>query len=299
MKQILDQFLNHLSVERNLSANTIESYRRDLNGYLKFLRETKLDSVGGIAAQHVTGFVARLSRKGLAANSIARKLSSLRGFHKFLVAEGYCDVDPTSTLESPRQWRKLPSVLRVKEVERLLSQPSGDAPLDVRDKAVLEFLYATGVRISELIQIKRKDLLPEVELVRVMGKGRKERIVPLGKEAIRSVQRYLGEARPKLAGEHSEDVLFLNRRGRRFSRMGLWKVLRKYVNQAGITKRVSPHTIRHSFATHLLEGGADLRAVQEMLGHADISTTQIYTHLDREYIKQEHRDHHPRSKMKI
>ena len=299
MKQILDQFLNHLSVERDVSANTIDSYRRDLNGYLNFLCDIKVDSVGAIAAEHVTGFIAGLSRKGLAANSIARKLSSLRGFHKFLAAEGYCDVDPTSTLESPRQWRKLPGVLSVKEVERLLSQPKGDAPLVVRDKAILEFLYATGVRISELIHIKRKNLLSEVELVRVMGKGRKERIVPIGKEAIRSAHRYLREVRPKLAGERSEDVLFLNRRGSPFSRMGLWKLLRKYVNQAGITKRVSPHTIRHSFATHLLKGGADLRAVQEMLGHADISTTQIYTHLDREYIKQEHRDYHPRSKMKI
>jgi len=171
--------------------------------------------------------------------------------------------------------------------------------LGLRDKAILEFLYATGVRISELIHTKRKDVLTEVELVRVIGKGNKERIIPIGRVAIASVQKYLREARPKLANENSEDVLFLNRRGRPFSRMGLWKILRKYVTQAGITKRVSPHTIRHSFATHLLEGGADLRAVQMMLGHADISTTQIYTHLDREYLKQEHREFHPRSKMKI
>jgi integrase/recombinase XerD len=299
MKRILDQFLNHLSVERGLSANTIESYRRDLGAYLKFLREKKVGSVGAITVEHVTGFIARLSRKGLAANSIARKLSSLRGFHKFLVAEGYCDVDPTGALEAPKQWRKLPGVLSVKEVERLLDQPGQDTPLGTRDKAILEFLYATGVRISELIYIKRKNLLSEVELVRVMGKGQKERIVPIGQEAIISVQRYLREVRPRLAGEQSEDVLFLNNRGGPFSRMGLWKLLRKYVNRAGITKRVSPHTLRHSFATHLLEGGADLRAVQEMLGHADISTTQIYTHLDREYIKQEHRDYHPRSRMKI
>ena len=299
MKQTLDQFLNHLSVERDLSANTIDSYRRDLNGYLNFLREIKVDSVGAITTEHVTGFIARLSRKGLAANSIARKLSSLRGFHKFLVLESYCDINPTSVLESPRQWRKLPNFLTQDEMKNLLKQPNLSAPLGLRDNAILEFLYATGVRISELIYIKRKNLLSEVELVRVMGKGQKERIVPIGEEAIRSAQRYLREVRPRLAGEHSEDVLFLNRRGRPFSRMGLWKLLRKYVNQAGITKRVSPHTIRHSFATHLLEGGADLRAVQEMLGHADISTTQIYTHLDREYIKQEHRDHHPRSQMKI
>ncbi|MGB2804380.1 MAG: site-specific tyrosine recombinase XerD [Candidatus Zixiibacteriota bacterium] len=299
MKQILDQFLNHLSVERDLSANTIDSYRRDLNEYLNFLREIKVDSVGAITAEHVTSFIARLSRKGLAANTIARKLSSLRRFHKFLVIEGYCDIDPTSTLESPRQWRKLPTFLTQEEVKNLLKQPDLSAPLGLRDEAILEFLYATGVRISELIHTKRKDVLTEVELIRVIGKGNKERIIPIGRAAIASVQKYLREARPKLANENSEDVLFLNRRGRPFSRMGLWKILRKYVNQAGITKRVSPHTIRHSFATHLLEGGADLRAVQEMLGHTDISTTQIYTHLDREYLKQEHREFHPRSKMKI
>ena len=299
MKQILDQFLNHLSVEVGLSANTIESYRRDLERYLRFLRDGKVDAVGAIGQEHISKFITLLSRKGLAANTIARKLSSLRRFHKFLVIEGYCDVDPTSTLESPRQWRKLPSVLTVEEMKNLLGQPTEDVPLGLRDKAILEFLYATGVRISELIHTKRKDVLTEVELVRVIGKGNKERIIPIGRVAIASVQKYLREARPTLANENSEDVLFLNRRGRPFSRMGLWKILRKYVTQAGITKRVSPHTIRHSFATHLLEGGADLRAVQMMLGHADISTTQIYTHLDREYLKQEHREFHPRSKMKI
>ena len=299
MKKILDQFLNHLSVEVDLSANTIESYRRDLERYLRFLRDRKVDAVGAIRQEHISKFITLLSRKGLAANTIARKLSSLRRFHKFLVIEGYCDIDPTSTLESPRQWRKLPTFLTQEEIKNLLKQPDLSAAQGLRDEAILEFLYATGVRISELIHTKRKDVLTEVELVRVIGKGNKERIIPIGRAAIASVQKYLREARPKLANENSEDVLFLNRRGRPFSRMGLWKILRKYVTQAGITKRVSPHTIRHSFATHLLEGGADLRAVQEMLGHTDISTTQIYTHLDREYLKQEHREFHPRSKMKI
>ncbi|MCK4386359.1 MAG: tyrosine-type recombinase/integrase, partial [candidate division Zixibacteria bacterium] len=193
------------------------------------------------------------------------------------------------------------------EMEKLLDQPTEETntysgvniPLVLRDKAILEFLYATGVRIFELIGIKRKNLLLEVGLVRVIGKGQKERVVPIGEKAIKSVEEYLSDLRPKLANQNSQDVLFLNRRGNPFSRMGLWKILRKYVNQAGIKKRVSPHTIRHSFATHLLEGGADLRAVQEMLGHADISTTQIYTHLDREYLKEVHRTFHPREKMKI
>ena len=299
MNKLLDQFLNHLSIEVGLSANTIKSYRRDLERYIKFLQETKIDSVDKITEEHITNFIVQLSSERLAANSIARKLSSIRRFHKFLVTEGYSDSNPAGALESPRLWRKLPTVLNVKEMEKLLDKPTEDDPLGLRDKAILEFLYATGVRISELIHVKRKDLLSEVELVRVIGKGQKERIIPIGKKSLKWVKKYLQEARPKLAKEYSEDVLFLNRRGRPFSRMGLWKILRKYVMQAGIKKKVSPHTIRHSFATHLLEGGADLRAVQEMLGHADISTTQIYTHLDREYLKQEHRHYHPRSKMKI
>ena len=299
MKKLLDQFLNHLSIEVGLSANTIESYRRDLERYIKFLQEKKIYSVDRITEEHITNFIGFLSGKRLAANSIARKLSSIRRFHKFLVTEGYSNFNPAGALETPKLWRKLPTVLDKEEMKKLLGKPTLDTPLGLRDKAILEFLYATGVRISELIKTKRKDLLSEVELVRVIGKGQKERIIPIGREALRSVGKYLQEARPQLANELSEDVLFLNRRGRPFSRMGLWKILRKYVNKAGIKKKVSPHTIRHSFATHLLKGGADLRAVQEMLGHADISTTQIYTHLDREYLKQEHRDYHPRSKMKI
>ncbi len=299
MNKLLDQFLNHLSLERGLSSNTIESYRRDLKRYIKFLQDKKIKSVEKIAQEHITSLMVLLRDMGLSAKSIVRNLSSIRGFHKFLVVEGYSSFNPTGALEWPRLWRKLPTVLNFEEMRKLLSQPSTGDPLGLRDKAILEFLYATGVRISELIKIKRKDILPEVELVRVIGKGQKERIIPIGKEALKSVQKYLVEVRPQIANQFSEDVLFLNRRGRPLSRMGLWKILRKYVIQTGIKKKVSPHTIRHSFATHLLEGGADLRAVQEMLGHADISTTQIYTHINREYLKQEHRDYHPRSRMKI
>ena len=299
MKKLLDQFLNHLSLEVGLSANTIDSYGRDLKRYIKFLQERKVDSVDKITGKYITDLIVLMSKMGLRPSSIARNLTSIRSFHKFLVTEGYSDSNPAGALESPKLWRKLPTVLNVKEIEKLLDKPTEDDPLSLRDKAILEFLYATGVRISELIKIKRKDVLSEVELVRVTGKGQKERIIPVGKIALGSVKRYLQEARPKLAKQNSEDFLFLNRRGGSFSRMGLWKILRKYVTQAGIKKKVSPHTIRHSFATHLLKAGADLRAVQEMLGHADISTTQIYTHLDREYLKQEHRDYHPRSKMNV
>jgi integrase/recombinase XerD len=299
MKELLIQFLNYLSIEAGLSANTIDSYRNDLKGYIKFLEKRKIRSIEKVSTKEVTGFIGWLSDKGMAPSSISRKLTSIRRFHRFLIMEEHADSDPTVALDSPRLWRKLPSVLTIEEMKKLIDQPKSRDVLAMRDKAILEFLYATGVRISELISIKRKNVLPEVELIRVMGKGQKERVVPIGKQALQAVQAYLDYSRPKLANEYSEDVLFLNRRGRPFSRMGLWKMLRKYVTAAGITKKVAPHTIRHSFATHLLEGGADLRAVQEMLGHADISTTQIYTHLDREYLRQEHRDHHPRSRMKV
>jgi integrase/recombinase XerD len=307
MEKFVNDFLNHLSLERSLSPNTVESYKIDLKRYIKFLGDEKVSALEEIKEDHITKLIRQLSALGLKATSIARNLSAIKSFHKFLVREGYTESDPAGALESPKLWRKLPMVLDQHEMERLLDQSMEDAyskkgktlPLHLRDKAILEFLYATGVRISELINIKRKNLLSEVGLVRVIGKGQKERVVPIGEKAIKAVEKYLSDLRPHLANQNSQDVLFLNRRGRRFSRMGVWKILRKYVNRAGIKKKVSPHSIRHSFATHLLEGGADLRAVQEMLGHADISTTQIYTHLDREYLKDVHKTFHPREKMKI
>jgi integrase/recombinase XerD len=305
MEKFLNDFLNHLSLEAGLSPNTVESYKIDLKRYIRFLGDEKVSSLEEIKEDHITKLIGQLSRMGLKATSIARNLAAIKSFHKFLVREGYTESDPAGALESPKLWRKLPVVLDQHEMERLLDQSMENAyskkgkPLHLRDKAILEFLYATGVRISELIGVKRKNLLLEVGLVRVIGKGQKERVVPIGEKAIKSVEEYQSDLRPRLANQDSQDVLFLNRRGGRFSRMGVWKILRKYVNRAGIKKKVSPHTIRHSFATHLLEGGADLRAVQEMLGHADISTTQIYTHLDREYLKEVHKTFHPREKMKI
>jgi len=299
MEKSVSDFLNHLSLERGLSSNTTDSYRIDLKRYINFLREEKVSFLEEIKEDHITKLIRQLSLLGLKATSIARNLAAIKSFHKFLVREGYAESDPAGALESPKLWRKLPVVLDQHEMEKLLDQPMEENDLSIRDKAMLEFLYATGVRISELIGVKRKNLLLEVGLVRVIGKGQKERVVPIGEKAIKSVEKYLSESRPHLANQNSQDVLFLNRRGGHFSRMGVWKILRKYVNKAGIKKKVSPHTIRHSFATHLLEGGADLRAVQEMLGHADISTTQIYTHLDREYLKEVHRTFHPRGKMKI
>jgi integrase/recombinase XerD len=222
-------------------------------------------------------------------------VSAVRGYFRFLLAEGLVVRDPSERLETPKRWRTLPEVLTVADVERLLAAPTLDEPLAFRDRALLELAYGAGLRVSEWITLGVRDLLLEDSLVRVFGKGSKERLVPIGRTAVGAVAVYLRELRPRLERGAGEGVLFLNARGEPLSRMGAWKILRKYVQAAGIEKHVSPHTLRHSFATHLLEGGADLRAVQEMLGHVDISTTQIYTHVDREYLRSVHRQFHPRA----
>jgi len=298
MEQLLEEFLNHLSLERGLSSNTIDSYKRDLKRYCKHLKDIRISSWEKVRISDVTRFVHRLHNLGLSSPSISRNLSAIKSLHKFLLMENHVQTDPAKPVESPKLWRKLPVVLDQNEMERLLTQPDVTSFLGIRDKAILEFLYATGVRISELLNLKRSNLLFEVGFVRVWGKGEKERVVPVGEVAIDWVNKYLGETRPRLKGPDSRDIVFLNARGGPLSRMGVWKIIKRYVDRAGIKKRVSPHTLRHSFATHLLEGGADLRAVQEMLGHADISTTQIYTHLDREYLKEVLREFHPREKAK-
>ena len=287
------RFLNYLAAERGLSSNTVEAYGRDVARYLRFLRER---GVGPEEAgpEDVRELLNRLGDCGLGPASLARNLSAVRTFHRFLLEEGIREADPTELEVPPKRARKLPHVLSVEEVERLLSQPDTNTPLGMRDKAMLECMYATGVRVSELLNVRLGDLLWEVGVVRVSGKGGRERLVPVGELALDALRIYLREARPKLARAGSGDLTFLNRRGGRLSRMGFWKILRNYARSAGISKPVSPHTLRHSFATHLLEGGADLRAVQEMLGHRDISTTQIYTHLDREYLREVIRTFHPR-----
>jgi integrase/recombinase XerD len=231
---------------------------------------------------------------GLAPASIRRNVAALRSYFRFLVAEGHVVRDPTERLETPKRWRTLPQVLTVTEVDRLLATPSLDEPMAFRDRAMLELAYGAGLRVSEWIGIGVKDVLFEDQLVRVFGKGSKERLVPMGRKALAAIAIYLRELRPRLERGEGRGALFLSARGAPLSRMGAWKILRKYVDKAGIAKRVTPHTLRHSFATHLLEGGADLRAVQEMLGHADISTTQIYTHVDREYLRTVHKQYHPR-----
>ena len=236
-----------------------------------------------------------LGELGLEASSVARNLTAVRMFHRYLHAEGMIENDPTEHMKSPKLGRKLPSVLNIYEVERLMVEPDVETLLGLRDRALLEMLYGAGLRVSELIGLERLHLLFDLEVVRVIGKGSRERVVPIGTEAVAWVNRYLTGAREELSGAASGNTVFLNFRGGAMSRMGVWKILRRYVQNSGIRKSVSPHTMRHSFATHLLEGGADLRAVQEMLGHVDISTTQIYTHVDREYLKEVHRTFHPRA----
>jgi integrase/recombinase XerD len=240
-------------------------------------------------------FVYHLKDVGLAPSSIRRNISAVRTYFRFLLSDGVVVRDPSERLETPKRWRTLPDVLTVDEITQLLAAPTLDDPLAFRDRAMLELAYGAGLRVSEWIGLGSRDVLMEEKLVRVFGKGSKERLVPIGRSAIGAVATYLRELRPRLEKGAGQGILLLNARGEPLSRMGAWKILRKYVERAGITKVVSPHTLRHSFATHLLERGADLRAVQEMLGHADISTTQIYTHVDREYLRKVHKQFHPRA----
>ncbi len=291
----LQAFEDALALEEGASPRTIEAYRRDVIRCAAYLREHGVASARDISPGILREFVYHLKDLGLAGSSIRRNISALRTWFRIMIAEGLVHTDPTERLDSPQRWRTLPEVLSVDEVTRLLAAPQLDERLAFRDRAMLELAYGAGLRVSEWIGLAVKDVLLEDGLVRVFGKGSKERLVPIGRSAIGAVAVYARELRPVLERGHGKGILFLNGQGRPLTRMGAWKILRKYVEQAGIEKAVSPHTLRHSFATHLLEGGADLRAVQEMLGHADIATTQIYTHVDREYLRSVHKQFHPRS----
>lgn len=294
MNQLLDHFLNYLTVERGLSANTLDAYGRDLARYLDFIEKAGVGQPDEIAPSLVLRFLAQLKETGLSARSRARALVSLRMFHKFLLTEKLATVNPTARVEAPRSMQALPHTLSPTEVERLLAAPVGEDPFACRDRAMLELLYATGLRVSELVGLKLEDLQLDVGYLFAFGKGSKRRIVPLGEAAIVEVRRYLAEARPFLVRESADLFLFLNRGGRGLTRQGFWKIIKRRAREAGISKNITPHTLRHSFATHLLENGADLRAVQTMLGHADISTTQIYTHVTRERLRKIHEQFHPR-----
>lgn len=300
MKGYLDQYLHFLSLEKNASPNTLASYRLDITRYLAFLQSRQVTDLKGISSDHVARFLGDLRERKLSPRSVNRSFSAVKGFHKFLLIEGLVRVNPTDAVTPPRLGRTLPGVLTPEEVAIILQQPrvreQDRRSLWLRDRAILETLYATGMRVSELITLRQADLAAEQEIVRVFGKGSKERLVPIGKSALRWIERYRTECRSRLLKRGvAQDVLFLNARGAPMTRMAVWKIVQSYARQAGIGKEVHPHTFRHSFATHLLEGGADLRAVQEMLGHSDISTTQVYTHIDREYLKEVHRTFHPRA----
>ena len=293
---LLQQFLNYLAIEKGLRPKSLEAYKRDLQDYIDFLEErgrTPVDSgIDGVLSL----FIVHLHDQGLSPRSLARKSSALRGFYKFLRSEGLIEEDPTKLLERPKIGRALPKVLSLEEVELILDQPSKDTAYGLRDRAILEVLYATGIRESELIDLQLSSLNKAAEFLTVIGKGDKERIVPVGQYAIEAINKYLTDGRPKLLKDIAERTMFLNPYGKKMSRMGLWKIVKKYALAAGIARPVSPHVFRHSCATHMLEGGANILAVQEMLGHVDVATTQIYTHLTGKDLKNIHRQAHPRGK---
>ena len=290
----VERFDDFLALEQGASVQTSRAYKLDIARFVTYVSVKGATSPIDVGARNLREYVYHLKDLGLSAASIRRNVSAVRSYFRFLLAEGHVVRDPSERLETPKKWRTLPEVLGVDEIELLLAAPSLDEPLAFRDRAMLELAYGAGLRVSEWISLGVRDVMLQDHLVRVFGKGGKERLVPIGRRAIGAIAIYLRELRPKLEKGEGKGILFLNARGQPLSRMGAWKILRKYVDQVGITKPVSPHTLRHSFATHLLEGGADLRAVQEMLGHVDISTTQIYTHVDREYLRTVHKQFHPR-----
>jgi integrase/recombinase XerD len=291
----IHQYFDFLRLEKGLTQHSIHSYQFDLAKYRAFLTSRQIHTARKVTEELISEFLRELSGRQLSSGSVARILSAVRGLHRFLVGEGLHNDDPTENIQAPKRPKSLPGVLSVPEIDAILKQPDTREQLGKRDRAMMEVLYATGVRVSEMTNLKQADLMLDSGLILVFGKGSKERLVPIGSSAMKWVRKYQREVRIHLARSgRSHDVLFLNYRGGKLSRAAVRDMIVKYARSAGIKKEVHPHTFRHSFATHLLEGGADLRAVQEMLGHADISTTQIYTHIDREYLKEVHRTFHPR-----
>ena len=296
MKELVEEFLDYLSVEKGLSENTISAYRRDLYKYVSFLDRTKrINHLQEARHPDIADFMMQQKDKGLSANSVSRNLVAIKVFHRFLTRERYVKKDVADVLDSPKLWKHLPDVLSVSEVEQILKQPDLRNWMGIRDRAILEVMYATGMRVSELVGLVMGNLNIDVGFLKCIGKGGKERIVPIGRQAKQILQKYINKTRPKLIKKGtSARCLFLSRLGKAISRQSIWKIIKKYVNRTNIKKKITPHTLRHSFATHMLERGADLRVVQELLGHADISTTQIYTHIDKERLKSIHHKYHPR-----
>lgn len=295
MEPLLDAFIAYLRAERGLSAKTVEAYAQDLGGYFYSLKRMGITTPLQITLAHVERHLSELNRRGLSKRSQARHLSTLRSFHRFLLAEKISSKDPTDDVEAPKVVPRLPVFLTLREVEALLSAPDQTRSQGVRDRAMLALLYATGLRVSELIRLSINDVNLQAGYLLAIGKGRKQRLVPVGERAAQLVRQYLEQARPALLGKRSSTALFVGRGSRPLTRQGFWKLLKGYALKAGIRRAISPHKLRHSFATHLLEGGADLRSVQEMLGHADLSTTQIYTHLNRDRLRSIYDRYHPRS----
>lgn len=294
LRRARERFVVHLIVERGLAPASLAAYSGDLDSYFEFLADRAVRTPGDVSRQHVHAYLAEQAAAGNTAATRARRLATLRGFHRFLALEGTTADSPLEGWRGPRRTRPLPRVLTVAEIERLLAVPSSETPLGQRDRALLELTYAAGLRASEICSLPEEALDRRNGWVRVLGKGSKERLVPVGRAALDAVGRYVRDGRERLLRGRRAPTLILNARGRPLSRMGFWKLLRAHARTAGIDRDLGPHTLRHSFATHLLEGGADLRVVQELLGHADIGTTQIYTHVDRQYLTEVYRTYHPR-----
>ncbi len=294
MKELIGEFLNYMSVERGLAKNTLLAYTRDLNKYTEYLSLTKKSSPDSVKREHITSFMMDLKKHGMSTTSICRHLAAIKMFHRFLVRESFAKEDPTTLIETPKLFKRVPEVLTQKEIESILEAAQKVKSKDKRDYVMIELFYASGMRVSELVDLKLTSINLEVGFVRAMGKGSKERIIPIGKKSREALAFYCDKVRPGLLKNHQTDALFLSRLGKKLSRQSVWSVIKSYARLAGIKKNIKPHTLRHTFATHLLEHGADLRSVQEMLGHSDISTTQIYTHVDRERLKSVHKEFHPR-----
>lgn len=290
----LDGFLTYIMVDRGLSLNTKDNYERDLKSYLNFMDQQSLQGVNEIKRDHIQLYLIELYERGLNTKSVARQLSAIRAFHQYLIIDKVCLTSPCDLIESPKLTRDLPEILSIEEVDALLESFKQETPGDVRNRAMVELLYASGLRVSELLNLKLEDVHLAMQFIKCQGKGNKERIVPIGEVAADVLELYLNIGRPKLL-KRPTDALFLNRFGEMMTRQGFWKILKKQAQIAGITKNLSPHKLRHSFATHLIENGVDLRLVQEMLGHSDIATTQIYTHISKEHLRGVFEQAHPRS----
>ncbi|MBN1870719.1 MAG: site-specific tyrosine recombinase XerD [Candidatus Omnitrophica bacterium] len=294
MKECIEEFMNYLAVERGLAQNTLLAYRRDLNKYSSFLAKKGIQGAVQVKREHISDFMFDQKKRGLSAASICRSLAAIKMFHRFLVRERHANEDPTHLIDTPKKWKRVPNVLATSEIESMINTVKGKGWQAVRDKAILELFYASGMRVSELLNLKVDSVNLELGYVRCVGKGSKERIIPVGRRACEAIEKYCQKVRTKLVKDKTTVFLFLSRLGKKISRQSIWKIIKNCAKQAHIRTEIKPHTLRHSFATHLLERGADLRSVQEMLGHSDISTTQIYTHVDRERLKTIHKQFHPR-----